>query len=204
VKNGCKTRRDVVMDKITIDKNSFVYPMPMILAGAIVDGRANFMAVGWVSRVNSNPPMIAIALGKMHYTNRGIHENKAFSVNIPGMDLIEHVDYCGLVSGEKSDKSQLFDVFYGELPNAPMIRQCPLSLACKLVNTVDLPTNTLFVGEIMESYSEERYLTDGKPDIKKINPFTLTMPDNNYWKIGENAGKAWSIGRNFRKKELHR
>ncbi|HBH86553.1 MAG TPA: flavin reductase family protein, partial [Syntrophaceae bacterium] len=49
------------MDKITIDKNSFVYPMPMVLAGAIVDGRANFMAVGWVSRVNSNPPMIAIA-----------------------------------------------------------------------------------------------------------------------------------------------
>lgn len=190
-----------MMDKITIDKNSFVYPMPMVLAGAIVDGRVNFMALGWVSRVNFNPPMIAIALGKMHYTNRGIHENNAFSVNIPGMDLIEHVDYCGLVSGEKSDKSQLFDIFYGEYPNAPMIRQCPLCMACKLVNTVDLPTNTLFIGEIMESYSEQRYLTDGKPDIGKINPFTLTMPDNNYWTIGENAGKAWSIGKNFRKKD---
>jgi flavin reductase (DIM6/NTAB) family NADH-FMN oxidoreductase RutF len=187
------------MGKITIDRNSFVYPMPMVLVGAVVNEKANFMAVGWVSRVNFNPPMIAVALGKMHYTNKGIHKNKAFSVNIPGMDLMEKVDYCGLVSGEKSDKSEVFDVFYGEELNAPMIRQCPLCMECKLVNAVDLPSNTLFIGEIINTYSEERYVTDGKPDIEKIDPFTLTMPDNNYWKVGERAGKAWSIGRNFRR-----
>jgi flavin reductase (DIM6/NTAB) family NADH-FMN oxidoreductase RutF len=186
------------MGKITIDRNSFVYPMPMVLVGAVVNEKANFMAVGWVSRVNFNPPMIAVALGKMHYTNKGIHKNKAFSVNIPGMDLMEKVDYCGLVSGEKSDKSEVFDVFYGEELNAPMIRQCPLCMECKLVNAVDLPSNTLFIGEIINTYSEERYVTDGKPDIEKIDPFTLTMPDNNYWKVGERAGKAWSIGRKFR------
>jgi flavin reductase (DIM6/NTAB) family NADH-FMN oxidoreductase RutF len=186
------------MDKITIDRNSFVYPMPMVLVGAIVNEKANFMAVGWVSRVNFNPPMIAVALGKMHHTNKGIHKNKAFSVNIPGIDLMEKVDYCGLVSGEKTDKSDVFDVFYGEELNAPMIRQCPLCMECKLVNAVDLPSNTLFIGEIINTYSEERYVTEGKPDIKKIDPFTLTMPDNNYWKVGERAGKAWSIGRKFR------
>jgi flavin reductase (DIM6/NTAB) family NADH-FMN oxidoreductase RutF len=185
------------MDKITIDRNSFVYPMPMVLVGAIVNEKANFMAVGWVSRVNFNPPMIAVALGKMHHTNKGIHKNKAFSVNIPGIDLMEKVDYCGLVSGEKTDKSDVFDVFYGEELNAPMIRQCPLCMECKLVNAVDLPSNTLFIGEIINTYSEERYVTEGKPDIKKIDPFTLTMPDNNYWKVGERAGKAWSIGRKF-------
>jgi flavin reductase (DIM6/NTAB) family NADH-FMN oxidoreductase RutF len=80
-----------------------------------------------------------------------------------------------------------------------MIRECPLSLECRLVNAVDLPTNSLFIGEIVGAYSEERYLTEGKPDIKKISPFTLTMPDNNYWKIGGNAGKAWSVGKNFGK-----
>jgi flavin reductase (DIM6/NTAB) family NADH-FMN oxidoreductase RutF len=72
-------------------------------------------------------------------------------------------------------------------------------MECDLVNAIDLPSNTLFIGEIIETHTEERYLTDGKPDIKKMNPFTLTMPDNNYWKVGENAGKAWSIGKDFRK-----
>ncbi|NTW16660.1 MAG: flavin reductase family protein [Syntrophaceae bacterium] len=186
------------MDKITIDRNSFLYPMPMVLVGAVVNDKANFMAVGWVSRVNFNPPMISIALGKMHYTNKGIHKNKTFSVNIPGTDLIEEVDFCGIVSGEKTDKSDVFDVFYGDLPTAPMIRQCPLCMECRMFSAVDLPSNTLFIGEIINTYSEERYLTDGKPDIKKINPFTLTMPDNNYWQVGERAGKAWSMGRKFR------
>ncbi|MGA3206473.1 MAG: flavin reductase family protein [Syntrophales bacterium] len=187
------------MEKIKLDRNSFLYPMPMVLVGAVVAGRANFMAVGWVSRVNFNPPLMAVALGKSHYTNAGIHKNKAFSVNVPGIDLLEKVDYCGIVSGEKTDKSKMFDVFYGELPGAPMIRECPLSLECRLVNTMDLPTNRLFIGEIVGAYTEERYLTEGKPDIKKISPFTLTMPDNNYWKIGENAGKAWSAGKDFGK-----
>jgi flavin reductase (DIM6/NTAB) family NADH-FMN oxidoreductase RutF len=189
------------MGRIKIDTNAFLYPMPMVLVGTAVENRANFMAVAWVSRVNARPPMIGVALGKSHYTNAGIHANKSFSVNIPGMDLIEKVDYCGLVSGKNHDKSQLFDIFYGELPNTPMIRQCPLCLECKLVNPVDLPTNTLFIGEIIGTYAEERFLTAGKPDISKMIPFTLTMPDNNYWGVGKNAGKAWSIGKNLKKEE---
>lgn len=187
------------MNKVKIGKHGFVYPMPMVVVGTVVDDRVNFMAVGWVSRVNFNPPMIAVALGKTHYTNTGIHKHKTFSVNIPGIDLMEKVDYCGLVSGEKIDKSNVFNVFHGELPNAPMIRECPLCMECRLVNTVELTSNTLFIGEIIETYTEERYLTDDKPDIKKINPFTLTMPDNHYWKVGENTGRAWHIGKKFRK-----
>ncbi|MCG6533951.1 MAG: flavin reductase family protein [Syntrophales bacterium LBB04] len=187
------------MEKIRADKNSSLFPMPMVLVGAVVDGRANFMTVGWVSRVNFKPPMMAVALGRSHYTNAGIEKNKAYSVNIPSMDLLEKVDYCGIVSGEKADKSKVFEVFYGELSGAPMIRECPLTFECRLVNTVDMPTNSLFIGEIMGAYTEERYLTDGRPDIKKIDPFTLTMPDNNYWRVGANAGKAWNVGKDFGK-----
>ena len=51
----------------------------------------------------------------------------------------------------------------------------------------------------MEAYCDSAYLSDGKPDIKKINPFTLTMPDNRYWSVGEAAGKAWSAGVGLRK-----
>jgi hypothetical protein len=42
-------------------------------------------------------------------------------------------------------------------------------------------------------------LTDGKPDVQKINPFTLTMPDNRYWRVGEMAGRAWSDGKKLKK-----
>jgi len=70
-------------------------------------------------------------------------------------------------------------------------------MECKVVNTVDLPADEFFIGEIVGVYTEEQYLTDGKPDIQKMKPFTLTMPDNGYWSMGELLGKAWSIGKNF-------
>ena len=183
--------------KKRIENNAFLYPMPMVLAGSIVNGKPNFMAVGWVSRVNYQPPMIAIALGP-HLTNQGILENQAFSINIPDISLMEKTDYCGLFSGRKVDKSKIFDVFYGSLPGAPLIGECPLAMACRLHETVKLPVNQLFIGEIVEAYCDEACMTDGKPDIKKINPFTLTMPVNHYWSVGDPVGTAWRIGTKFK------
>jgi flavin reductase (DIM6/NTAB) family NADH-FMN oxidoreductase RutF len=184
------------MEKEKLSSNAFVYPMPMTLVGAMVEDKPNFMAAAWVSRVNNRPPMMAVAIGS-HHTNAGIHEHRAFSVNIPSLDMLEVTDYCGLVSGRKVDKSELFTLFYGELAHAPMIEACPVSLACRLVQAVELPSNTLFIGEIVEAFASAEVVTDGKPDIEKMRPFTLTMPDNRYWTVGEVAGRAWGSGRGY-------
>ena len=186
------------MERIKIDNNAYVYPMPMTVVGTMVGGKPNYLAAAWVCRVNFSPPMIGVALGKRHHTNKGIREHKEFSVNVPGVDLIKAVDYVGLVSGEKVDKSTVFESFYGQLKHAPMIRNCPVTMECKVVNTVDLPADEFFIGEVVGVYSEERFLTGNKPDIKKMRPFTLTMPDNGYWSIGEFLGKAWNIGKDFK------
>ena len=187
------------MAKTKIDNNAFVYPMPMTIVGTMVDGKPNYLAVAWVNRVNYQPPMLAVALGKVHHTNKGISLHGEFSVNIPGQDLIKETDYCGLVSGAKTDKSSLFATFPGELKNAPLIEACPLAMQCRVVKTVDLPQDTLFIGEIVAVYSEERFLTDGKPDPAKMRPFSLTMPDNRYWSLGEPLAKAWDVGQGFKR-----
>ena len=188
------------MKKISINENAYPYPMPMVVLGTLVEDRPNFMAVGWVARVNFQPPMIAAALGKGHYTNGGIHASGFFSVNIPGTDLLAKVDYCGIVSGRDDDKASLFTVVRGEKTGAPMIDECPLCMECKLIHVWELPTNEVFVGEIVGAYADADRCSAGKPDITKIKPFTLTMPDNRYWEVGGEAGRAWSIGKQLRKK----
>lgn len=55
-----------------------------------------------------------------------------------------------------------------------------------------------FIGKVLNIYSREDYLTDGKPDIKKMNPFLLTMPGNRFWSVGDNGGKAWKDGAKYR------
>ncbi|NJL69300.1 MAG: hypothetical protein HC894_26660 [Microcoleus sp. SM1_3_4] len=51
------------MDKISIGTSVFDFPMPVTLLGTVAGGRANFMALGWLSRVNANPPLVSIGVG---------------------------------------------------------------------------------------------------------------------------------------------
>lgn len=189
------------MGKKEIGAENYLYPMPVSLVGANVSGKPNYLTVAFFGMVNLNPPLISVSLNKTHYTNQGIRKNKTFSVNIPSAEMAMVTDYCGLFSGNRVDKSQIFETFYGKLKTAPMIRECPLNLECKLVQTLDFAIDEIFLGEIVEVYSEEQYLTDGLPDIKKINPIVFSMHDNNYWKIGELIGRAWSIGKKFKLKK---
>ena len=186
------------MSKITIEKNLFCLPWTQTLLGTHVNGKVNFMALDWLTRVNYQPAMLGICVNKAHASNAAIRETNEFSVNIPSVDMVGVTDYCGIVSGRKVDKSKLFDVFYGDLKSAPLIIDCPLNIECRLVQSVDLPTNTFFIGEIVNIYSEEKYIDNGKPDVRKIRPFLLTMPDNRFWAVGEQVGNAWKDGVKFR------
>jgi flavin reductase (DIM6/NTAB) family NADH-FMN oxidoreductase RutF len=188
------------MAKIEIGKGRVYYPMPCSLVGANVAGKPNFLTVAWFTMVNPEPPYLAIAMNKAHYTNAGIKENGTFSVNIPSSQMAEVTDYCGLVSGSKVDKGALFETYYGKLKTAPMIRECPFSVECKLVQTVEFPAEELFIGEIIAAYCENECLAEGMPDLKKINPFLLIMPDRTYFTIGKEIGPAWGLGKKFMKK----
>jgi flavin reductase (DIM6/NTAB) family NADH-FMN oxidoreductase RutF len=185
--------------KIDLGTQGFFYPMPMTLVGADLPSGPNFMPIAWINRVQYNPPRVVAGMGKVHATNAGIREHGEFSVNIPSIDMIEATDWCGLNSANKGvDKAAAFSVWRGQLEHAPLIEECPYSMECRVVQTVDLGTHELFVADIVATWTEGRFLgEDGKPDIAKIRPFTLTMPDNRYWAVGEYAGAAWSIGRGF-------
>ena len=183
------------MDKINLGSTIPAYPMPVVLVGAHVNDKPNFLTVAWFCMASYKPPRIAITLGNNHYTNPGIKENKTFSVCLPSEDMVEVTDYCGIVSGKKTDKSKVFDLFYGELKTAPMLQDCPLSMECNLVQIVESGLNEIFIGEIIGTYTEERFLSDGKFDFEKMKPIILSQPDTTYWRLGEPFAKAWSVGK---------
>ena len=185
--------------RIDLGPQGFLYPMPMTIIGADLPSGPNFMPVAWVNRVQFNPPRVVTGMGKVHATNSGIREHGEFSINIPGVDMVAVTDWCGLKSANNEiDKSGVFEVVRGTLEHAPMIAQCPLSIECRVWQTVDLGSHELFIADVVATWTEERFLDEaGKPDVTKMRPFTLTMPDNRYWSVGEQIGAAWSIGRTF-------
>jgi flavin reductase (DIM6/NTAB) family NADH-FMN oxidoreductase RutF len=138
-------------------------------------------------------------VNKVHYTNSGIKKNKTFSVNIPPEALFKETDYCGIVSGKKTDKSVLFDIFYGELETAPMIKECPINMECRLERIVDFPSHDVFVGEVVQTYADESALMDGNVDISRIKPLLFDMSSKKYWALGNPIAKCWSIGKEIKK-----
>ncbi len=186
------------MGKINIGVQGFTMPMPQTILGCRQGGRSNFMALAWTTRVNYNPALIMASVGKKHFSNSAIKENGEFSVNIPSSDMVEIADFVGLVSGSQLDKSELFTIHKGTLENAPIIAECPMGLECKVIDSMELPNDTLFIGEVIATWCNEEVLTEGIPDVKKVDPFTLTMPDNRYWTVGECIGRAWHEGKKLK------
>ncbi|MDD5421779.1 MAG: flavin reductase family protein, partial [Synergistaceae bacterium] len=76
----------------------------------------------------------------------------------------------------------------------------PVNMECRLIESVRLEVDTIFIGEVRNAWTEEKYLTNGTPDITKVSPFCLSMPDNRYWSIGEQVGKAWHDGLELKEK----
>jgi len=175
---------------------------PTVLVGSMVNGKSNFMAVAWCGVANSIPPMVSVAIRRPRYTLKGILEFSEFSVCVPSVAQVKEADYCGIVSGAKVDKTAAcgFEIFTGSLKNAPLIQQCPVNLACKVAQIVSLPSHELVIGEVKETHVSENCLTDGKPDMRKIQPFiySAALPGD-YFAFGESIGKVFSIGREIEK-----
>lgn len=186
------------MGKILMGPQTWLYPMPTLLVGVNVDGKANFMAVAWGGIANGEPPMVSVAIRHSRYSLKGIRQNMTFSVNVPPCDMVREADYCGLKSGAKFDKAEVcgFKVFYGKLESAPLIEQCPINLECKVVHILNLGSHALVIGRIEETHASESCLTDGKPDVAKIRPFIYTpTPTSCYQAFGEVVAQAFSIGK---------
>jgi len=191
------------MKKIGVEPSKIGYPMPVVIIGTEIYGKVNFMTAAWVTHVNLEPPMLAICLSKDHLTTETILKNKTFSVSFPDTKLAAKSDFCGLKSGKEIDKSGIFKVFYGKVKNVPLIEECPLSVVCQLKEVHSVAGDMLLIGEVVEAFSEERYLNQGAPDVKTMDLLVFTMPDNHYWSLGELIGQAFEIGNSLSCKLPH-
>lgn len=166
-------------------------PYIAVLAGATVNGKPNYATLGAYGVV-SQRPVLYISLKNSHYTTAGVVENGFFSVNIPAAEAVAKTDYCGTVSGREVDKSAVFESFYDEAGNAPMIKECPLNYLCKVIQTIPVFDFTMFLGEIVAAYADENCLDNGVPDALKVKP--TIMLAFGYFDIKDRVGTVFKAG----------
>ncbi len=189
--------------KKSIGVKTIVFPTPVFIVGTYDKaGKPNAMAVAWGGICCSSPPCVSVALREATYTYGSLMEKKAFTISIPSEKYIKEADYFGIFSGRAEDKfsSTGLTPVKSDIVDAPYVKEFPFVLECALLQSVKIGLHTLFIGEIKDIKAEEAVLTkEGVPDIQKIKPMIFDPADRAYYGIGNNLGKAFSVGREFKK-----
>jgi flavin reductase (DIM6/NTAB) family NADH-FMN oxidoreductase RutF len=136
--------------KTTFGPQRILFPSPVALVVTGDMDNANIVTIAWVSLLTSVPPSLGISVGTKGVSGEAIKKNKEFTVNIASVDILTEADYCGISSGRDIDK--FAETGLTKMPSkvvkAPIIRECPLNLECRLVSATMVGRTNHFIGEI--------------------------------------------------------
>jgi len=189
--------------KLSLGARTIFFPTPVWVIGSYdKNGKPNVMTSAWAGICCSKPPCVTISLRKETYTFGNILERKAFSVNIPSELFAKETAYFGSVSGRDIDKFSVTGLtpVKCDLVDAPCIKEFPIIIECKLRQTLEIGSHTVFIGEIMEVKAEKSMIGKNElPDIKKVKPFVFTPRSSSFYRIGKYLGNVSSLAKKVKK-----
>ena len=185
--------------KKSLGPRTMIYPLPVWCVGSYdKQGIPNLATVAWGGICCSKPPCVTVSLRKATYTYGNIIERQAYTVNVPSAAFAAEADYCGTATGRKENKfhgSGLTPV-RSDLVDAPYVGEFPVVLECKVIHTYEIGLHTQFIGEILDvKVDEEKIAQDGKPDILSVDPMIYATKAQQYYRVWELIGQAYSIGK---------
>ena len=202
-------KTSVAKQMISYEKKEFwkggtlLAPIPPALVTVGTMEAPNVLTIGWTGILNTIPPKTYISVRKERHSYQMLMDTREFVINLPSANLVKAVDFCGVRSGKDLDKFKEMNLTPTESPNvsAPLIAQCPLHLECKVTETVELGTHTMFIADIVGCVvSEECVNQDGKLEIEKCN--LLAYAHGTYFSLGNQLGTfGYSVKKKKNKKK---
>jgi flavin reductase (DIM6/NTAB) family NADH-FMN oxidoreductase RutF len=186
--------------KLSLPAQTILLPSPVLIIGTYgSDGRPNIMNAAWGGIACSRPPCISVSLREATLTYHNIKKTEAFTVNIPSEKYVKEADFVGMVSGRTCDKFKETHLTpeKSKLVNAPIVKEFPYALECRLIRQVGVGSHTMFVGEILGMVADGEVLSQHQlPDIEKVRPMLWgSFGSMGYYGIGDRLGVAFSVGK---------
>lgn len=175
-------------------KKTWFYPMPVLIVGSYDEqGNADAMNAAWGGVYDANQIMISLSAG--HKTTKNIKAKGEFTVSFADAANVVAADYVGMESANdvpnKLEKAGWHAEKSGTV-DAPIIKELPLALECKLVKFNE---DGNVIGEIVGISADESILgADGEVDPKLFKALGLDPVSNEYRVMGEAVGHAFKDG----------
>ena len=131
------------------------YPEQVVIAIAKdKNGKANPLTLGWTMIVSGNPPMMAIAVAKKHYSIETINHSKCFTICFPSSEMADAALFFGSKSGRDIDKLAEFDCKTEPAKeiDSVILSDAVANFECKLNSQAEAGDHIIFIGQIVCSH----------------------------------------------------
>ena len=169
---------------------TFIYPIPAVLVSSGDMKNSNILTVAWTGIINTNPAIVYISVRPERFSYKLIKENREFAINLTNEKLAYATDWCGVRSGEKYDKFKEMHLTKekANFIKAPLIKESPVSIECKVIDERDYGSHTMFTAEVLSIDADEKYFVEnGAFDISKCD--LIAYANGGYYRLGKKLGK---------------
>ena len=176
--------------KETWKPGNMLYPLPAVMV-SVTDGQGNdnIITVAWTGTICTNPPMVYISVRPSRYSYEMLKKTGEFVINLTTEELAFATDYCGVRSGRDVDKFKEAHLTKepAQFVKAPMIKESPVSIECRVTEVKELGSHHMFLAEVLAVHAQQEY-------IDKNNKFQLNKANPIVYSHGEYLGTGKSLG----------
>lgn len=171
----------------------------MVSCGGTPPWKPNIITIAWTGSICSEPPMLSISVRPGRYSHDIIQSSGEFVVNVPSFKEARATDWCGMVSGrkvEKFAKTGLTPALARKV-KCPIILECPLNIECRVKQSLELGSHTMFVAEVV-AVQVSTTLLDKNGRLRLDKGGLLGFAHGEYFVLGRRLGR---FGFSVRKKK---
>lgn len=169
---------------------NMVYPLPAVMVSCGNKEESNIITIAWTGTICTNPPMLYISVRPERYSYNIIKETKEFVINLTTKFLVKETDFCGVKSGKDLDKWQETGLTKGKsnsLTYAPIIKESPVNIECKVSEILPLGSHHMFIAEVTSVQVSKEFLDEkGKFHLNSSN--LLAYSHGSYLELGKTLG----------------
>ena len=178
---------------------NMLYPLPVVMVSCRDKaGNDNIITVAWTGTICSDPAMLSISVRPERHSYKMIEETGEFVINLTTEELAFATDYCGVKSGRDMDKWAAAKLTRekADIVSAPMIKECPVNIECKVTEKKELGTHVMFLAEVVAVHADDKYM-DEKNKFRLEDAKPLVYSHGTYYSMGKELG---TFGYSVRKK----
>ncbi|MDD4198961.1 MAG: flavin reductase family protein [Paludibacter sp.] len=176
---------------------TLIYPLPaaLVSCGKTLE-EFNVLTVSWLGTLCSSPPMCYISVRRERKSYEIIKANREFVINLTNESLAFAADWCGVRSGRDYNKFKEMNLtpIMAEKVKAPIIKEAPLCIECRVKEIVTLGTHDMFISEVLNIQADKQFIDTETDTFDMAKAKLIAYSHGHYYKLGEEIGKfGWTV-----------